>query len=480
MPISRIKEYCCPSTAVPPPPSPQAKEDAKLKEKWEKFGLPSSVLERHIDCARFLLESSLLFKIVGFRESSRNRSTHQIRVDRDGMPMIKVQGAFRRWDVIKRELVYDAKNNQILSSAYPGSIAQSWSYISPEGLVPIDRLNHDRVVRISRLENSERRQVLAHAKKFYENNPEVDQGVPKDWVVQFATSPSRQFVSSIPPLPDHPLLDNLARNLNTHVVMRLIGPQGEVYSFGIEMPMDSQNFLWENGLAKFLGTVTATVNKTGDYEEFRPHPLGSYITSVPLTPQRARNILNLINHLGSVRFNFLGQNCLNLAVIVLKEAGYHLDTRTTVKETLYDMLPSVKHIPLIGPVIELVNQIFRKIFSVIAFVTPECIKNVVTSVSDVVLFVPRKIGTLAINLLIRHFGGETMLHALPDGVEEEPLYDSGRFLNFSRLIRSWTDLFKEQTQTVYHSKYFVEWQKKQKSTFHQPPSSLPKLAIVPP
>jgi hypothetical protein len=478
MPISRIKEYCCPSTSVPPP-SPEAKEEAKLKEKWQKFGLPVSILERHSDCARFLLESGLLFKIVGFRESSRSPHTHQIRADRDGMPMIKVQGAFRRWDVIKRELVYDAKNNQILSSAYPGSIAQSWSYISPQGLVPIDRLNHDRVVSISRLESNERQRVLAHAKKFYETNPEVDQGVPKDWVVQFHASPSRQFVSSIPPLPDHPLLDNLVRNLNTHVGIRLIGPGGEVYSFGIEMPMDSQNFLWEDGLAKFLGTVTATVNKTGDYEEFRPHPLGTYVTGIPLTSQRAGNILNLINRLGSVRFNFLGQNCLNLAVIVLKEAGYHLDTRTTVKDTLYDMLPSVKHIPLIGPVIELVNQIFLKVFSAISFITPECIKNIVTCVTDVVLFIPRKIGTVAINLFIRHFGGATMLHALPEGVEEEEIYDAGRFLNFSRLIRSWTDLFKEQTQTVYHSKYFVEWQKEQKSTFHQPPSNLPKLSIVP-
>ncbi|MBS0604232.1 MAG: hypothetical protein JSS60_04245 [Verrucomicrobia bacterium] len=454
-------------------------EDEKIEKKWAQLGLPASILEDHIDCARFLIESALAFKIVGFRETCRNPDMHDVKLDNDGHPMIKVQGAFKRWELIKQQLAYDSKTDQIRSRNYLGSIVQNWTYLSPDGLVPIDRLNHDRIVPIYRLSAAERQRVMDQARKFYETNREVDQGIPKDWVVQFHTSPRRQFVSTIPPFPENPLLDNFVKNLNTHIVMRLIAPNGEVYSFGIEMPAESQEFLWEDGMAKFLGTVTAKINKAGDYEEFRPH-VGRIVTSIPLTAQRADNIINLINTTGDIRFNFLRQNCSNLMNIVLKQAGYDIATETTVKDFLVDILPDVKHIPVIGPVIDKINQFAEGIFSKIASATPEPIKNAVSLAGDVVFYIPRKIGTLAINLLIKYLGGATMLHELPPGTEEEELYNAGRFLNFSRLIRSWTDLFKEQTLELYHSKYFVDWQKQQRSTFVEPGSLLPKLAIVPP
>jgi len=454
-------------------------KDAKTEKKWEKLGLPASVLEKHADCARFLIDSGLAFKIVGYRETCGDPNIHDVKLDHDGQPMIRVQGAFKRWDLIRRQLNYDEKSDKILSLAYPGSIAQGWSYLHPAGLEPKDRLSNDRIVPIYRITNDERNRVVAHAQKFYEKNAEVDVGVPKNWVIQFHTSPRRQFVSSIPPLPQNPLLDNVARNLNTHIVMRLIAPNGDVYSSGLEMPMDSQNFLWEGGLAKFLGTVTAQVNKTGDYEEFRPHD-GRLVTSIPLTAQRADNIVDFLNGLGDVRFNFLRQNCSNLMGIVSKMAGYDIPMQTTVKDALVDMLPDVKHLPVIGPVAHKVNQVFVSFASCLSYITPGFIKNIVTVISDAVFFIPRKTGTLAVNLIIKYFGGATMLHALPDNTEEEDFYNAGRFLNFSRLIRGWTDLFKEQTQELYHSKYFVEWQKEQKSTVLHPGSDRPKLAIVPP
>ena len=73
-----------------------------------------------------------------------------------------------------------------------------------------------------------------------------------------------------------------------------------------------------------------------------------------------------------------------------------------------------------------------------------------------------------------------MLHALPNNIEEEELFRTNRFVNFSRLIKGWSDLFKEKTQELCHPKYFIEWQKQQRSTFMEMSSSRPKLAIVPP
>jgi hypothetical protein len=459
-------------------------EDEKIVKKWGNLKLPKSILTNHIDFARFLMESGLAFKIVGYRETCRNSHLHDVKLDSDGQPMIKVQGAFKRWDVIKKELSYDSKQNRIFSLAYRGSIVQSWTYLSPNGLVPIDRLNHKQIP-IYQLNEQERQRVLSHARKFYNTNEEIDPGVPKDWVVQFHTSPRRQFVASIPPLPDHPLLDNLARNLNTHIVMRLIAPNGDVYSFGLEMPTDSQEFLWENGMAKFLGTVPARIC-VGDYEEFRPYK-ERFVTNIPLSAQRAENILSFINHSGDVRFNFLRQNCASLMHIVLKQTGYDIETQTTVKDLLIDILPDIKHIPLVGSILDQINQVFKKAVSMLYSHTPKLfiaagsmIFYVPLKISMVPIHVLSKISTVAINTFISYFGGGKMLSALPDGVPEDDFYNAKRFLNFSRLIRSWTDLFKEQTLELYHSKYFIDWQKQQESTFVVLDSSLPKLAILPP
>lgn len=167
--------------------------------------------------------------------------------------------------------------------------------------------------------------------------------------------------------------------------------------------------------------------------------------------------------------------------IVSKMAGYDIPMLTTVKETLFDMLPDLKHIPVIGPALHRVNQVFSKVGSGISWMTPQCIKKyVVAPVVDTAFFIPRKMGTLTVNLIIKHFGGATMLHALPENTEEEDLYNAGRFLNFSRLIKDASDLFKEKTQEVYHSKDFLKWQKEQKSTVLHPKTDRPRLAILPP
>jgi hypothetical protein len=475
MPTAILNSSSCFSIAA----AQQNSAEDSIAQKWKKLGLPASILENHLDCARFLIESKLVFSIVGYRETSQNSQRHDILLDRDGHPMIKVQGDYKRWEWIKQELTYDPQTFQIRSRAYPGSITQNWTYLSPQGLVPIDRLNHERVVPIYQLDPIQRQRVMDHARKFYETNSEVDQGILKDWVVQFHTSPRRQFVSTIPPLPSHPIYDNLARNLNTHIVMRLIAPNGDLYSFGLEMPVDSQQFLWENGMAKFLGTVIAKVNKAGDYEEFRPY-VSRIVTSIPLTGQRAQNILTMLNTIGDIRFNFLRQNCTNLAGIILKASGYDLDMQTTIPEVFYDTLPDVKSIPIIGPLLHIVSQCYQRVVESLCGMTPRPIRKVMVLGSNLLTYLPRKIRTIALNLFILKFGGGKMRDAMPNGIEEDDLFKANRFLNFSRLIRSWTDLLKEQTLEIYHSKYFIDWQKKQKSTFIEAYSGSPKLTIVPP
>ncbi len=76
-------------------------------------------------------------------------------------------------------------------------------------------------------------------------------------------------------------------------------------------------------------------------------------------------------------------------------------------------------------------------------------------------------------------GGAKKTTPLQDGVEEEELYDKKGIQNFSSVIRSWTDIFKDETSAVNHSKYFIDWQNDQKSTFVEPARDRPRLAIVP-
>ncbi len=464
-------------------------QDAKIEKKWKELGLPPSILEDHIDCARFLFESSLIYKIIAYKATCNDPDMHDVKLDNDGHPMIKHVGEFKRWEVIREKLEYDPKTYDIRSKDCSGTLVGNWSYLHPKGLVPIDRLYNDKLEVFYKITPEERQRVVDCAHKFYDTNKEIDANIPKDWVVQFHTSPRRQFVTSIPPFSDDPINDNLVKNLNTHIVMRLVAPNGDVYSFGVEMPAESQEFLWKDGITSFLGTVTARINKTGDYEEFKPHE-GRLVTSIPLTTQRAENIINMVNNPvdkngrpsnGDIRFNFLRQNCSQLATMVLKQAGYEVPMQTTTKEFLTGILPDLKYIPYVGYPLDKINQVFQKISQGIQWITPGPIQTLFSYGKSLVFYIPGKIATVAINLLVRYLGGGTMLHALPKGVEEDEFYPAtNRFLNFSHILRSWSDITSDRTLEVYHSKYFIDWQKKQNSTVLYPKSAGPAFTIVPP
>ena len=178
------------------------KLDTKIVEKWKKFNLPPSILEHHADCARFLIESGLIFTLIGYRETVLgadrgeikldadghpmvqvqgryvrwetvgDRNIDYLKLDADGHPMIKMQGRFVRWQTIARELYYDPKSENIKSKAYPGSLVQVWNYCYPQGLIPMDRFNYERAFPIYELTQSQYDKTKQHALKFYETNPE--------------------------------------------------------------------------------------------------------------------------------------------------------------------------------------------------------------------------------------------------------------------------------------------------------------------
>jgi hypothetical protein len=442
----------------------EKREDARLSEKWGKLGLPASILENHADCARFLIESGLAFSIVGYRESCNNPNEHDLKLDHDGHPMLKMRGRFVRWEAITREIHYDANAEKIKSRAYPGNLVQTWNYFHPDGLVPVDRFDCEQIFPVYELSVDEYQRTRQHALKFYETNPEKDPGIAKDCIVQFITVDHRV-------VPASPLFDNAQRNYPVHVGMRLITADRKVYSFGYQLPPEEANFVFSDYFSTFLTTAEAKIGVL-DYEEFRPD--NKLVTSIPLTAQRGQNIIDLINTLKGkqLRFQYMRQNCSQLMLEVMQKAGYDVDIRTTGKEVLYDALPSLSQIPVIGAV----DRVVRKIWNGM----PSLMTKPIEFSVDLLLFVPKKIGMIATNFLAWKMGAAKKTTPLQDGVEDEEFYDKKKLQSFSTLIRSWFDLFREETNAVYHSKYFIDWQKKQRSTFTDVYSGCPKLSIVPP
>ncbi len=450
-------------------------DDAKLEEKWQRLGLPMLVLEKHADCARFLIDSKLAFAIVGYRETCRDPNLHDLKLDADGHPLIKMQGRWVRWEAINRELHFVKEADKIQSRNYSGNIVQTWNYFHQLGLVPQDRYNYPEIFPVYELSQADYDRVRQHAMKFYETNPEKDIGIPKDCIVQFHTSERSQGMT-------HPLLQNARRNYPVHIAMRLITPNGQVYSFGAMMINDEMEFVFSDMLSTFLSTVNAKVTML-DYEEFRDYD-ERIVTSIPLTSVRAQNIKDFLNqiHDKQLRFNYLKQNCSSLMFEIMRRAGYDnvVEMHTSGAAVFYDALPSLRHLPYIGSTIGKVQDCFDAIFQTIKDWTPSLISIPFTWIANILLYIPRKVNTIAINLLVLKMGGSKMTTSLNEGVEEDEFYDKKGLLNFSKVIRSWTDIFKDETASLYHSKYFMDWQRAQRSTFTVAKKDRPKMEIVPP
>jgi hypothetical protein len=449
--------------------SQETKDDARLEKKWEKHGLPISVLESHADFARFLFGSKLAFDIVGYRETSQNPNEHDVKLDpKDNHPMIKMQGRWVRWETISKELHYDAKTGQIKSR----TLNQIWNYYHPQGLVPVDRINWEQAFPVYELSQEEYKTTLRHANKFYETNEEKDPGTTKDCIVQFATVDHRNVPTKLFGLPVGRLFDNAQRNYPVHIEMRLITADRKVYSFGIEMSAEEYAFLFSDYSSTIMATCEGKIGM-GDFEEFRPD--NRYVTSIPLINQRAQNILNRLNEIKEKQFRFqlMRQNCSQLMREVLQLAGYDVDIRTSARELFIDTFPSLTQISLIKSICNCVENVWKGM--------PVLITKPIEFTLDALLSFPRKIGTIMTNLLILKMGGAKKTTPLRKGVEDEKFHDKGKIQYFSSLIRSWFDVFSDEVNVVYHSKYFIDWQKKQKSTFyHVHQEGKLKMAISPP
>lgn len=473
----------------------EIEKDKKIEAKWMKLRLslsrlnprdnlaerlPISVLENHADCARFLIKSGLIYSIVGYLETSKNKEMHGIKLDYDGHPLIMVEGDWTRWEVIKDRLVYDADNLEIISHDGENGTVRKWSYFHEEGLVPVDRFHYDKVFPIYTLSQEEYARLIQHAGQFYHaGNPDPNPQVAKNCVVQFFTSP-RYTNSSIAG-------SNLHRNIPVHVGIRLITADRRVYSFGLQMPESEQrtvnsNFSIWGMLSTFLMTATANISML-DYEEFREHE-GRMVTSCPVSADGAQHVLERLNQLnaqGQLRFSFARQNCTSLMLETMQEAGLNsVDVSTPVWEVISEAL-SVDQLPLIGSLIGKVQRCISHIWNTVVNATPKIIQDGFSWIDYIVFYIPRKVRTIFYNLLMLKLGAGKWTTPMAENLQPDILdHRQRRIQNFSCVIPSWTDVFKEESTFVNHSKSFLDWQRQQGSTHTFANTGCPSLCIVPP
>ena len=376
----------------------------RAQSRWLELRLPERVLISAPDCVDILITSRMAHHIVMYARATKKGSTlHGVRLDADFHPMLLMQGRWKRWDEISKELVYDTFKECFVSRYKP---TVCWNYICPEGIVPKDPFSAT-LYPVLRLSPDEHEELCRQAQT---------SGSPKTCILQVVTGETNRCSRNC-------LTENFLDCSATHVGLRLIDPDGNLYSFGLEMTPEGKAYINNNTRTHFA-TALAKVS-IPDYAEHQYFDLRR-ITSIPITFESFKQIVQYvegINRSQGTDFCILGSNCLSFAQKVLAFA----DVRVSCEESITRLF--LRTCCCFRPVRALWSSL-EPLFRPYALVY-QCAG-----------FVPSRLTRLVINLAIATFGGRK--HMVGAG--------GGHF-------RFYIDLFSEPR--VNHTAAFIAWQKKQ-------------------
>lgn len=445
----------------------------KDKEKFEKNNLPQEVCEQYPECARFLIDSGFLYSIGMFKNGPQE---HDIRLSgSDNHPLIKMNGEWQRWDYIEAHLEYDKETARVITKGEPSI---GWNYISPDGFVQKDVYNYNAIYPIEQIGQEDYRRLLNHAEKYWDKNPEVDPGQLKDCIFQITTT-QRKGWGPLQPSERSWMTENMLDNMPGHTSIRVIDPTGNVYAFGTLMPEDQSGF----SSSPFVLTSAQVNITTIDYEEARADFESRKVTSMPMTQERAKAILNFVTQSNKegIRFNFLRQPCVKVNTVIARMAGMDVDAKTTVGGIMGSLLPDITKLPVISHIAAAVSSIkdaVSPIFETIAEYVPP-VKYLFSAVASGYEFVTRKLSTLTANTFIAILGGTKMTCSQWGAKKHESHAEVSELAEFDCLINSWSDFFDETTADGYHSSILAHWQDTQPSTVIYKYEG-PKLYLLPP
>ena len=416
---------------------------AKEQEKWVAAGFERSLLTTDPEAVHFAVSSKLIYTISMFAKSAAFLEGEPMTIKAvDGSAYFKVEGEWRPYSAFKDQIQYAEDQFKIVG----------WNFIHPLGFVHRDLTEYDSIYPIAKLNEAGIRATMAHAQKFWgENQPEIDSGIEKSCVLQVMTT-GRDWDY----LPKAWWANNLREHLPKHTSLRLMTPDGSLYSFGAKMGLQTDAFLCSPGHHQ-LGTGLATV-PTPDYEESRRSDDRTMV-AIPLSEGRAKQVLTFANEANKgFSFNFLRQNCVRFADITMKLAGVKMSSHLSIEQFIADSLPRVSDIPYVGKglvavassISRVVSPVFQFIGAMANAVMPYPIKLVWNIIRDGLDAVRSRIAAFVIN------GVSLMFLGANTSVVPEDLPKVSEVESFRQLI-SWKDLLTPDAIQVYFSTELDRW-----------------------
>ena len=427
---------------------------ANDEKKWVELGFDPKFIASHPDFISFLFTSHLVYCIASFHNSFGSGVAFES--DTDDHPLIKMDGKWCRWELIKQQLDYDPTIASLIAKGNP---AICYNYIHPEGIVQKDYAKYDKLYPVAQLSETQHADLKAHAKQFWNTTAEVDPNESKDCVLQIVTT--RRDICR-----RNWFTENLLDNIPEHVHMRVIDKQGRLYSFGMKVASSAAAEVYKSVPFTYLTTAPSTIT-TPDFEESRKFD-ERRVTSIPLTEERKTTILEYIEKTNSknVSFNYAKQNCSKLAEIVLAKAGVKISTRLTFNRLLMRLLPSPSRLPIVGILFTIANKVAAaasRVFARIVNAIPDSIKRIYSICIEFLLHVPQTIQAIFNNTLALILGaGRTTAQTVK--THHDIKHDDNNLTVFPRLINNIKDFFTYEKSHSYFSPLMVEWQLKQAST----------------
>ncbi len=406
---------------------------------------------------RFACESRLIYTMQTFRNAGDALYQNDIGIRLTGFGAIcfKVNGKFISYDdIISLGIAYDHE-----SGKFPG-----WNFIHPDGFVRKDSYDYDELYPVARLSERALTELQEHAMGF-RATPTVaaaGTGERKDYILQLVTSEDRHFQAN-------PLLRNLGDWFPMHASLRVITPDGYVYSCGSRIRKEEENFC----LANYFSTKM-TKMPIPDYTETHPYE-ERRVTSIPISKTGSDAILGLLRRVNQgVPFCFPRQNCTRIVTTAASYVGLDINTRLSLQEGLWNCVPNIGDIPVIGPVItrvataidRVVGPTFRRLSEAYTAIVPLWMRNVIAFPMYAITAAIQKIATVIINLGTITVGS---MQALPPDDTELRQVQMGNVRGipglewFDQLVH-WRDIFRDDAVPLYHAKLLKDWQNEQATT----------------
>lgn len=422
----------------------------KEQKKWVECGFDRKLLETDPDAVHFAVASKLIYTIDMFAKSADILKGEMLTIRNiEGVAHFKVQGEWRPFADFKDQILYSENEGRFVG----------WNFVHPEGFIPRDWAEYGHIYPIAKLTREAYARIKAHADQFWGNGQaEIDPGEDKGYIMQVMTT-GRDL------LPDAWWTKNFKNHFPEHGSIRLITPDGDVYSFGTKMRLPDQDFLCQ--VSTYLGTGISNV-PTPDYEEPRKSD-DRLMVCLPVSKKRFDGIIDFADRANKgICFNFARQNCVRFASVVLGLAGVDVNIKTDLHEILRNIFPRLSDIPWIGrPLSALATGVscvaawaFDLLGRALSIVPP--LKKVADWTVCAGTNLLQRIEAVFWNgLALCFLGGSTSI--VP---EEKFKEDTTPEVETFRQVVRWRDLFTPDAIPVYYVTKLKDWMKKQKTALH--------------